>query len=178
MSLSSRSLLSARTAALFLATVFLAVTVGSLRLLADGNRENSGASGAEPVVIDADCRDDGTWHAYAAISINAGAVNAGVVVDVGGANVAITDAVVDNGYVDGTPAKIARGVADVLFKDGGIATDDAIVLEITAPRGQTAVSNFTTPISIGGTRLGLKGFREAPTTARKNIAVTVAGTCE
>lgn len=148
-------------------------------LIAGGSREDNGFRAGSAAAIDVDCSDAGSWQAYVAIEVGANQRNGAVVVNVNDASaVQITDAVVDNGYVDGTPPKIAPGVADILFKDGGVATSDPILLEITAPRGQTATSNFTTPIEISGTSLGLKAFRENPITQKKNVAVTVAGTCQ
>jgi hypothetical protein len=174
---------TSRAALAGLLTIF-SVSVGLIvadgaGLFAGDNREDRLGTPGSPPTISAECRADGTWQAYAAIVVEVGTAQGSVVLDVSDAgSAAITDAVVDNGYVDGSPARIAPGVADVLFKDGGAATNDPIRLEITAPRGHTAISNFQTPIWFDGTTIGLKAFREAPTKTQKNVAVTVSGICE
>lgn len=179
LSLVRRSRMVAVGGAVTLVTGALLAAIPIVSLIAGDNREDNGFSAGSATMIDVDCSNAGTWQAYAAIEVGANQRNGAFVVNINGASaVQITDTVVDNGYVDGTPPKIAPGVADILFKDGGVSTSDPILLEITAPRGQTAVSNFTTPLEISGTTIGLKAFRENPITAKKNVAVTVAGTCQ
>ncbi len=179
LSLVKRSRTAAVGGAAVLVTGVLLAAVPIVGLIAGNGREDNGFNAGSATTIEVDCSSAGTWQVYAALEVGANQRNAGVVVNINDATaVQITDAVVDNGYVDGTPPKISPGVADILFKDGGVATNDPILLEITAPRGHTSVSNFTTPIEISDTTLGLKAFRENPIRQKKNIAVTVVGTCQ
>ncbi len=141
----------------------------------DDREDNYAAAGASPIEVRC---GDGSWQAYVPVEVTGSATSGAVEVKVKGASqIAITDAVVDNGFVDGSPPAVSAGIADVLFKDGGIETNDPIVTELTARRGETSVSNFVTPIRLAGNVLGVKLFRPAPLTAGKTVAVTVAGTC-
>ena len=123
MKLSAVPVALASLLSVFAVSIGLLATGGPGGIFAGDNREDS--AGSSVTTISVECDADGTWQAYAAIEVEPLKSNGAVVVVVSEADtIAITDAVVDNGYVDGSPPKIAPGVADVLFKDGGAATND------------------------------------------------------
>jgi hypothetical protein len=154
----------------------LLFATGYVLFAGDGREDVTGAvAGASQSV---ECTGEGHWQAYVAIEVAAGQTGGAVAVEVQGADRAsVTDVIIDNGYVTGTPPRIGPGVADVLLKDGGIATNDPIMAELTARRGDSAVSNFRSDVRFSGNIIGVKAFREAPTKAAKNVAVTLTGNC-